>query len=147
MNSNSMNNLNLLICVLNKLLKWNLENLLLMLLLKLILVYACTCKKDVFILLRIYKIHVPVNVMKCRYLLWNPHKDTHMLLFVIRNNVLYTFKVLITLKMKEIKKKNQILKHATGEKAIFKWKMIAGFSSTRTVLPCPVGSDVKKHPD
>lgn len=146
MNSNSMNILNLLICVLNKLLKRNLENLLLMLLLKLILVYACTCKKDVFILLRIW-IHVLVNVMKCRYLLWNPHKDTHMLLFVLRNNVLYTFKVLITLKMKEIKKKKQILKHATGEKALFKWKMIAGFSSTRTVLPCPVGSDVKKHPD
>lgn len=122
MNSNSMNNLNLLICVLNKLLKWNLENLLLMLLLKLILVYACTCKKDVFILLRIYKIHVPVNVMKCRYLLWNPHKDTHMLLFVLRNNVLYTFKVLITLKMKEIKKKNKywsmqlVRKHYLNEK-------------------------------
>lgn len=145
MNSNSMNNLNLLICVLNKLLKRNLENLLLMLLLKLILVYACTCKKDVFILLRIY-IHVPLNVMKCTYLLWNPLKDTHMLLFVLRNKVLYTFKVLITLKMKEIEKK-KILKHATGEKALFKWKMIAGFSSTRTVLPCPVGSDVKKHPD
>lgn len=122
MNSNSMNILNLLICVLNKILKWNLENLLLMLLLKLILVYACTCKKDVFILLRIYKIHVPVNVMKCTYLLWNPHKDTHMLLFVLRNNVLYTYKVLITLKMKEIKKKNKywsmqlVRKHYLNEK-------------------------------
>lgn len=51
MNLNLMNNLNLLICVLNKFLKGNLENLFLMLFLKLILVYVCICKKDVFILL------------------------------------------------------------------------------------------------
>lgn len=107
MNLNLMNNLNLLICVLNKFLKWNLENLFLLLFLKLILVYVCICKKDVFILLRIYKIYVSVNVMKCRYLLWNFYKDIYMLLFVLRNNVFYIYKVLIILKMKEIKKKNK----------------------------------------
>lgn len=42
-----------------------------------------------------------------------------MLLFVLRNNVFYIFKVLIILKMKEIKKK-KILKYVIGEKVLFK---------------------------
>lgn len=83
--------------------------------------------------------------MKCRYLLWNFYKDIYMLLFVLRNNVFYIFKVLIILKMKEIKKKK--LKYVIGEKVLFKWKMIVGFFLIRIVLFCLVGFDVKKYLD
>lgn len=69
-----------------------------------------------------------------------------MLLFVLRNNVFYIFKVLIILKMKEIKKK-KILKYVIGEKVLFKWKMIVGFLLIRIVLFCLVGFDVKKYLD